>query len=81
MPYIICAERTEDGQALKETSKGIAERAHHPEELRDNKSLTIDAAYYLANQVGLVHSSHLLTPLFSAMPFCAVHRTITSDIS
>ena len=54
MPYIICAERTEDGQALKETSKGIAERAHHPEELRENKSLTVDGAYYLANQVGLV---------------------------
>lgn len=52
VPYIICVERTEDGQGLKEGSKGLAERAHHPDELRESSTLTVDANYYLSNQVG-----------------------------
>ena len=51
MPYIICVERSEDGQSLMESSKGLAERAHHPEEVSGNPRLTVDANYYLSNQV------------------------------
>ena len=51
MPYIICVERSEDGQSLVESSKSLAERAHHPEEVSGNPRLTVDANYYLSNQV------------------------------
>lgn len=51
MPYIICVEKGEDGQVKEEQSKGLAERAYHPEEVNGNAKLTVDANYYLANQV------------------------------
>lgn len=40
VPYVICVEKGEDGAISK--AKGLAERAYHPEELRDNASLDID---------------------------------------
>ena len=51
MPYIICVERSENGQSIVESSKSLAERAHHPEEVSGNPRLTVDANYYLSNQV------------------------------
>lgn len=51
VPYIICVPRSEDGQLAEKAGKGLAERAYHPEEVNGNASLTIDANYYLANQV------------------------------
>lgn len=50
MPYIICVMCGEDGQVKEEQSKGLAERAYHPEEVNGNSGLTIDTNYYLANQ-------------------------------
>ena len=51
MPYIICVKKGEDGRVLEEQSKGLAERAFHPEEVNGSQQLTVDAHYYLANQV------------------------------
>lgn len=51
VPYIICVERSEDGQVKEQQSKGLAERAFHPEEVNGNPNLAVDANYYLANQV------------------------------
>lgn len=42
VPYIICVEKAEDGSVIR--SKGLAERAHHPDELRENVKLDIDKA-------------------------------------
>ena len=33
-------------------SGGLADRARHPEELRDQSQLAVDVEYYLAQQVG-----------------------------
>jgi hypothetical protein len=67
VPYIICVERPKeaaaddaaaapvpaaDGAAAGVGCSGsLAERARHPEELRDNPSLAVDIEYYLAQQV------------------------------
>lgn len=51
VPYIICVEKGEDGQQKAEQSRGLAERAYHPEEVNASSSLAVDAQYYLANQV------------------------------
>lgn len=50
MPYIICVEVDEEGQA-KERGSGLAERAYHRDELAANSALRVDVQYYLANQV------------------------------
>ncbi len=51
MPYIICVEVGEDGAAAGGGgSKGLAERAYHPDELRGNARLAVDTEYYLAHQ-------------------------------
>lgn len=51
MPYVICVEVGEDGAALPRESKGLAERAYHPEEVAASPSLRVDTDYYLAQQV------------------------------
>lgn len=60
MPYIICVEKDNEGN-LSANQKGLAERAHHPEEINAASSLAIDAEYYLTQQVCTSqqrHSSH-----------------------
>ena len=51
VPYIICVKKAEDGSI--EATKGLAERAHHPEEITDNPQLTVDNEYYLGQQVSI----------------------------
>lgn len=36
---------------LPQESKGLAERAYHPEEINANPALRVDTQYYLAQQV------------------------------
>lgn len=55
VPYIICVKKAEDGGV--EATKGLAERAYHPEEIADNPQLSVDSEYYLAQQVLSRHSS------------------------
>ncbi len=51
VPYIICVEVGEDGAVSGGGgSKGLAERAYHPDELRGNARLAVDTEYYLAHQ-------------------------------
>ncbi len=50
VPYIICVKKAEDGSIV--ATKGLAERAYHPEEIADNPSLGVDTEYYLSQQVG-----------------------------
>lgn len=50
MPYIICVEKDSEGN-LSGAQKGLAERAHHPDEINAASSLAIDAEYYLTQQV------------------------------
>lgn len=50
VPYIICVEKDEEGNVLA-GSKGIAERAYHLEEIKENPLLDIDKEYYLVQQV------------------------------
>ena len=53
VPYIICVEKDSDGNAVS-NQKGLAERAHHPEEINAASDvLAIDAEYYLTQQVTL----------------------------
>lgn len=65
VPYIICVARGEDGQVEEVQSKGLAERAFHPEEVNGNQRLTVDANYYLANQArylpDLIYGTDCLT--------------------
>ena len=49
VPYIICVKKAEDGSI--EATKGLAERAYHPEEITDKPQLTVDNEYYLGQQV------------------------------
>lgn len=51
VPYIICVEKDAEGN-LAGGQKGLAERAHHPEEVNAAPHLlAIDAEYYLTQQV------------------------------
>ena len=51
VPYIICVEKDTEGN-LEGNQKGLAERAHHPEEVNAAPDLlAIDAEYYLTQQV------------------------------
>ena len=51
VPYIICVEKDTEGN-LAGNQKGLAERAHHPEEVNAAPDLlAIDAEYYLTQQV------------------------------
>jgi DNA polymerase alpha subunit A len=52
VPYVICVEVNEEGAVLPRESKGLAERAFHPEEVNANPALRVDTDYYLAQQVG-----------------------------
>lgn len=67
VPYIICVELSEDGQSVAEGGKGLAERAYHKDEVKALPRLRVDAAYYLANQVG---------PRLAGVPVC--HRRLRS---
>ena len=54
VPYVICVEVGEDGQSVAGTAsgKGLAQRAHHPDEIRGSGGkLALDVEYYLAQQV------------------------------
>jgi DNA polymerase alpha subunit A len=44
-------EVNEEGVVLPRESKGLAERAFHPEEVNANPALRVDTDYYLAQQV------------------------------
>eukprot|EP00884_Botryococcus_braunii_P011316 jgi/Botrbrau1/20185/Bobra.0173s0083.2 len=55
VPYIICIAK-EDGEAATLTSgerpsKGVAERAYHPDEVTASSNIVPDLDYYLAQQV------------------------------
>lgn len=50
VPYIICVEKDSEGN-VSAAQKGLAERAHHPEEINAASSLAVDAEYYLTQQV------------------------------
>ena len=53
MPYVICVEVGDDGQAAAGGAhgKGLAQRAYHPDEIRAaNGKLALDVEYYLAQQ-------------------------------
>lgn len=52
VPYVICCVVDEEGNVLPRESKGLAERAFHPEEVKENPALRVDTEYYLAQQVG-----------------------------
>ncbi|KAK9841868.1 hypothetical protein WJX81_008187 [Elliptochloris bilobata] len=63
VPYIICMEIGEDGSPTGGGgSKGLAERAYHPDEVRSNARLAVDNEYYLAHQVHPV-VSRLCAPI------------------
>lgn len=51
VPYVICCEVDEEGNVVPRESKGLAERAFHPEEINANPALRVDTDYYLAQQV------------------------------
>ena len=54
MPYVICVEVGADGRpaAGAASGKGLAQRAHHPDEIRASDGrLALDVEYYLAQQV------------------------------
>ncbi|KAI3432425.1 hypothetical protein D9Q98_003979 [Chlorella vulgaris] len=51
VPYVICNNVDESGKVLPRDSKGLAERAFHPEEINADSSLRVDAGWYLAQQV------------------------------
>ena len=74
VPYIICVEKDSEGN-LSSAQKGLAERAHHPEEINAASSLAIDAEYYLTQQVctfGLARYCMLLLPGAVAWCCCAI---------
>ena len=50
VPYVICVEKDAEGN-VGANQKGLAERAHHPEEINAASHLAIDAEYYLTQQV------------------------------
>ena len=50
VPYIICVEKDSEGN-VSGAQKGLAERAHHPDEINAASELAIDAEYYLTQQV------------------------------
>ncbi|PSC73303.1 DNA polymerase alpha catalytic subunit [Micractinium conductrix] len=51
VPYVICIEVDAEGNVLPRETKGLAERAYHPEEVSASSTLRIDTDYYLAQQV------------------------------
>ena len=58
MPYVICVEVGVDGQAASGTAsgKGLAQRAHHPDEIRASEGrLALDVEYYLAQQARIIY--------------------------
>ncbi|KAK9810187.1 hypothetical protein WJX72_006462 [[Myrmecia] bisecta] len=66
VPYIICIERGEDGKPLAH-GKGLAERAYHPDEMKENPKLAVDVEYYLTQQLHPV-ISRLCAPIEGADP-------------
>jgi len=49
VPYVICLE---PGQETSAKSKGYAERAYHPDDVKkDDSELSIDVEWYLSNQI------------------------------
>ena len=50
VPYLICVEKDAEGN-VGANQKGLAERAHHPEEVNAASNLAIDVEYYLTQQV------------------------------
>lgn len=58
VPYIICLDTANEGSE----AKSIAERAFHPDELKENSALTPDLKYYLGQQVHPV-VSRLCSPI------------------
>ena len=50
VPYIMCVEKDSEGH-VSTNQKGLAERAHHPEEINAASNLAVDAEYYLTQQV------------------------------
>ena len=61
---------TTNGQQ-KESTGGLADRAHHRDELAANPNLRVDVEYYLANQV--THSSPQLS--LQCLPRLALQRS------
>ncbi|DBA99385.1 TPA: hypothetical protein ACH3X3_011985 [Trebouxia sp. C0006] len=61
VPYIICVEKDSEGH-VSANQKGLAERAHHPEEINAASTLAVDAEYYLTQQVHPV-VSRLCAPI------------------
>ena len=72
VPYVICVEKDGEGN-VSSNQKGLAERAHHPEEVNAASNLAIDAEYYLTQQVCTV--LHLPVPsMYAPSSFaCAMH--------
>lgn len=79
VPYIICVEKDSEGN-LSGNQKGLAERAHHPEEINAASNLAIDAEYYLTQQVGIppTHQSCCLRP-YSTAHAASMH--LSTDIA
>lgn len=53
VPYVICRDGSagdNGGNGAKSTT-GLAARAYHPDEVREQQRLDIDVQYYLANQL------------------------------
>lgn len=81
VPYIICVEKDSEGN-LSGNQKGLAERAHHPEEINATSNLAIDAEYYLTQQVCIAHThqSCCLRPYSTAHAAIVHHPTKTAQV-
>ncbi len=69
VPYIICVEKDSEGH-VSANQKGLAERAHHPEEINAASNLAVDAEYYLTQQVHLRYTSKALATVCSKSVSC-----------
>ncbi len=70
VPYVICVEKDSDGNVTA-NQKGLAERAHHPEEINAASNLAVDAEYYLTQQVCHVFTfAHICVPRCTVLDFC-----------
>jgi hypothetical protein len=62
VPYIICVEKEEGDPETQVTgdrpSKGVAERAYHPDEVTANGNIMPDLDYYLAQQASTPAATH-----------------------
>ena len=68
VPYVICVEKDAEGN-VGPNQKGLAERAHHPEEINAASNLAVDAEYYLAQQVCFPEAVKSPTLLLQFQPF------------